>query len=393
MADGPIRILLVEDDPAQARLLREILAEPDDTRFQVTAVVQLREADRVLGADRFDLILLDLTLPDSMGLDTLRRLHAASPRTPKVVLTSLDDERLGVEAVRQGAQDYLVKGQADRRLLVRAIHYALERHRAEEELARYRDGLEELVAQRTAALAETNESLQEQISVRTRAEKALASALRKLATDRERQRLRLASELHDSVGQEMIALKLALEHVMAGGKSCLDEEATKALTGAIERTIALIREIRSICHGLYPPTLESFGLVSALRHMVENCGPGAPVTVRCAPGRETARFPGEVEIALFRIAQEAVHNALRHSRAARISVTLAYDDGNATLSIVDDGVGFEPDKVAGKGLGFTSMRERAMTAGGILGVASRSGETRIEVRVPTSLLPATKAPT
>jgi signal transduction histidine kinase len=386
-SEQPIRILLVEDDAAQARLLREILSEPDGARFNVTRVAQATEAETTLGANRFDLVLLDLSLPDSVGLDTLRRIQATSPKIPMVVLTGLDNEGLGIEAVRHGAQDYLVKGQTDRRQLVRSIRYGLERHRVEEELARYRDGLEELIAQRTAALAQTNEALQEQVSERVRAEKALASALRKLATDRERQRLRLASELHDSVGQELIALKFALEHIHANGKSCLNDDTAKALRGSIDRTVNLIREVRAICHGLYPPTLEAFGLASALKHLAENCQTAKPVEVRSPESLEGIRFPGEVEIALFRIAQEALQNALRHSQATTITVSLAYDEGIASLSVVDNGIGFEPDRVTGKGLGFTSMRERAMTAGGALGISSKPGESRIEVRVPTSTRP------
>jgi signal transduction histidine kinase len=384
MNETTTRILLVEDDPAQARLLREILTEAGETPFQVTRVAQLAEAGQVLAGDPFDILLLDLSLPDSVGLDTLRRARALAPHTPLCVLTNLDNETLGIEAVRQGAQDYLVKGQADRRQLVRAIRYAIERHRAEEELVRYRDGLEELVAQRTAALAETNEALQGQAVERLRAENALATALRALATDRERQRLRLASELHDAVGQELIALKFALEHVRAAGRSCLAGEAEKSLAGAIERTMSLIREVRGICHGLYPPTLEAFGLVSALKHLAENCRTPAPVALRCAAALEAARFPSEVEIALFRIAQEALQNALRHSQATHITLSLAHEDGAATLSVVDDGVGFDPEKSVGKGLGFTSMRERAMTVGGVLGIVSQPGETRIEVRVPAA---------
>ena len=95
------------------------------------------------------------------------------------------------------------------------------------------------------------------------------------------------------------------------------------------------------------------------------------------------RFPPEVEIALFRIAQEALQNAIRHSRAGHIALRLGYEDGSVTLSIVDDGVGFDPAHAAGKGLGFISMRERAVTSGGVFGIASRPGETRVEVRIPS----------
>jgi signal transduction histidine kinase len=385
------RILLVEDDPAQARLLREILSEPEESPVEVSHAVRLSEAEQAAATDRFDLVLLDLSLPDSRGVDTIRRMRSVAPRAPVVVLTTLDDEALGLEAVRGGAQDYLVKGQTDRRLLLRSIGYAIQRHRTEQELARYRDGLEDLVAQRTASLAQTNEALQQQVSERMRAERALASALRTLANDRERQRLRLAGEIHDSVGQELIALKFALEHVQASAKSCLEGEPAQDLSDAIEHTMSLIREVRAICHGLYPPTLEAFGLASALKHMVEPFSKAAVVTVRHGPGLESVRLRGDVEIALFRIAQEALQNALRHGRAAHVAIALAYENSQAVLSITDDGTGFDVEKAAGRGLGLVSMRERAMTTGGVLGLSSRPGETRVEVRVPTALLARAKA--
>jgi signal transduction histidine kinase len=387
MNEATLHLLLVEDNPGDARLLREDLIEPGASDFQITHVAQLSEAVRLLRSDRFHIILLDLTLPDSDGLETLRRIHGESPRTPVVVLTGLDNESLGIDAVRQGAQDYLVKDQTDRRLLIRSIHYAIERKHAEDELARYRDSLEELVAHRTAALATTNAVLQDQMVERARAEEALEAARRKLMTDREQQRRLLASELHDSVGQQLIGLKLALEHVMARSKASLDTDAARTLAGTVETCMALIREIRSLSHGLYPPSLEAFGLAAALKQMTGDAGRTCPVKLECHSSCETMRFHPDAEIAVFRIAQESIHNAVTHSGAKQIDVKLDCSDGNLNLTIVDDGAGFTPAKAAGKGLGLISMKDRATTVGGSLNIVSRPGETRIEAHIPAEVRP------
>ena len=382
MGDKPLHLLLVEDNTADARLLQEELAAPEDSGFRVTHAQRLAEAVSFLRADPFDAILLDLTLPDSDSLDTVRRAHAEAPRTPIVVLTGLDNESIGIEAVRHGAQDYLVKDQTDCRLLVRAVRYAIERQRTEEELARYRDSLEDLVAHRTAALATTNAVLQEQMIERARAEEALEAARGKLTTDREQQRRHLAAELHDSVGQQLIGLKLALEHVLAHGKAKTDDDLGRTLAGAVEQCMALIREVRAISHGLYPPSLEAFGLVTALRQLAGEAGRTCPVTVRCPEGIEAARFPRDAEIAMFRIAQEAVNNAIVHGRAKRVDLGLERQAGEIVMTVTDDGVGFAPARASGKGLGLISMRDRATTAGGSISITSRPGETRLEARVP-----------
>ena len=130
----PVRILLVEDSPGEARLVREKLNEAGESRFELTHAVRLDEAFGFLDEVPFDVLLLDLGLPDSQGLDTFLMANARAPHLPIVIMTGLDDESLGAEAVRNGAQDYLVKGQVDGGLLVRAIRYAIERKRAKEEI-------------------------------------------------------------------------------------------------------------------------------------------------------------------------------------------------------------------------------------------------------------------
>jgi signal transduction histidine kinase/DNA-binding response OmpR family regulator len=134
MSSGAIKVLLVEDNPGDARLLQEFLKEPPGSPFELVHVDRLSEALNSLRAEPFGVILLDLSLPDAQGLDTIGRLRGHAANVPIVVLTGLDDEEVAVAAVEQGAQDYLIKGQVDGHLLARSLRYAIQRHRAEESL-------------------------------------------------------------------------------------------------------------------------------------------------------------------------------------------------------------------------------------------------------------------
>ena len=135
MSAQSIRILLlVEDNPGDARLLREMLSEPDSEETELTHVANIADAEKYLSEFSTDVILLDLGLPDAQGLDAVRRAHAIAPRVPLVVLTGLDDHALASQALKEGAEDYLIKGQIEPRGLRRAIRYAIERKTMEEAL-------------------------------------------------------------------------------------------------------------------------------------------------------------------------------------------------------------------------------------------------------------------
>jgi signal transduction histidine kinase len=129
MSVGPIKVLLVEDNPGDARLLREMLAEGYGSPFELTHAERLAAARQHLQDNCFDVILLDLSLPDAHGLDTITSVYKEAPSVPVVVLTGLDDEEVGLKAVQYGAQDYLIKGQIDGNLLARALRYGVERKR------------------------------------------------------------------------------------------------------------------------------------------------------------------------------------------------------------------------------------------------------------------------
>jgi diguanylate cyclase (GGDEF)-like protein/PAS domain S-box-containing protein len=135
MSKNPIKVLLlIEDNPGDADLFREMLNEPGSYKTEVAHVKQLSEAEKYLVGRSVDIILVDLGLPDAEGLGAVRRARAIAPHVPLVVLTCLDDEALAAHALQEGAQDYLIKGEIATRGLLRALRYAVERKAMEEAL-------------------------------------------------------------------------------------------------------------------------------------------------------------------------------------------------------------------------------------------------------------------
>ena len=123
------RVLLIEDNPGDARLIREMLAEVPGAPFEIECAGRLAEGLERLLAGGVGLVLLDLSLPDSMGLETFAKVYAHSPDVPIIVLTGNDDSNLALAAVKRGAQDYLAKARLDGELLLRSMQYAIERKR------------------------------------------------------------------------------------------------------------------------------------------------------------------------------------------------------------------------------------------------------------------------
>ena len=127
-----IKVLLIEDNPGDVRLIRELLKEAKGVSFSLECVDRLSTGLERLGQGAINIVLLDLGLPDSQGLDTFIRVHSSVPQVPIVILSGLTDEVLAAQAVREGAQDYLIKGQVDSNLLRRSLRYAIERKESEE---------------------------------------------------------------------------------------------------------------------------------------------------------------------------------------------------------------------------------------------------------------------
>ncbi|WP_420130454.1 ATP-binding protein [Longimicrobium sp.] len=352
MTDAPVRILLVEDNPGDARLLGFTLQEAQSLRFELAHAARLSEAMERVAEGPADVVLLDLSLPDAHGMETVTRMLHAAPDVPIIVLTGLADETVAVHAVQAGAQDYLVKGSVDGGTLARAIRYAMERKRLETERAgllrnerearaaaeaavNARDEVLRVVAHdignslsavkiHTMVLERTLPAGEGQAEARKRTE-----AIRHLTQqmDRLRQDLldvaaieagRLSFEPHETALAEVVDDVLATVAGMAGEKSLVVESSVPAELPAVWADRERLHQVLSNLVGnAVKFTTEGHIRVSAVRDgdevrvAVEDTGPGIPaehlehVFDRFWQARSTRRAGAGLGLAIARGVVEA----------------------------------------------------------------------------------------
>ncbi len=220
-----------------------------------------------------------------------------------------------------------------------------------------------------------------------RKEAARAQLLRKVITAQEEERRRVARELHDQTGQSLTAVIMALgvagERVARGPRrvSAMLEEAREVAVQALQST-------RELIIGLRPAALDDLGLVPALRRFAEDLARKGSLEVSIEADGLGRRLPGDVEIVMFRVLQESLHNVLRHSQASRANIRLTRDDRRVRAEVADDGVGFDLAEATarpetGRGLGLLGMMERTALLGGSVAVQTSPGQgTRVLVELP-----------
>jgi signal transduction histidine kinase len=351
-----IKVLIVEDDPAYARLIREMLKGSSRAGFDLTHVGGLSSALKRLKEEVFDIVLLDLNLPDSWGFDTFERLHAVSSM-PIVVLTGIADEEIGVKAVQKGAQDYLGKGEVDGNLLSRTIHYALERNRIERE--------------RMHAIEELKESRQK-----------LRNLSAHLQSIREEERINIARDIHDELGQALTALKMDLSWLARKyrGHESLFEKTTSMLK-IIDMTIQTVRRIIT---ELRPSVLDDLGLTAAIEWQAKEFQNRSRIKCELTINPEEIALDRNRSTAIFRIFQETLTNVARHASATNIHVSMEKKGNRLMLEVRDNGKGITEDRVMDpKSLGLMGMRERALFLGGDLQISGITGKgTTVTVIIP-----------
>lgn len=353
MAAGqrPATVLVVDDDQGLRRLIEKSLAREG---YLVHLAGTGRQTLDWLAGHSADLALLDLKLHDMQAGELIERLTAAGQRLPFIVITGQGDERVAVEMMKRGALDYLVKD------------------------ATFLDLVPEVV-RRALAQLERDRKLAEAEAERQRLE-------REILQISDRERARIGQDLHDGLGQHLAGIEM-LSEVLAR-KLAARRRPEAATAAEIARLVReAIGQTRQLARGLSPVHLEAEGLMTALAELAANtqkrCG------VRCAfecaapvllPNHEAATH-------LFRIAQEAVTNALKHARSKRLVITLHQTPTETTLRVKDFGVGLPDRPPNAPGLGLRLMQHRASLIGASLRVQSDPhGGTSV-----TCILPAAGA--
>jgi len=234
--------------------------------------------------------------------------------------------------------------------------------------------------QKEEALIKTNEALSREHNQRKTLSRRLIDLL-------EKDRRRIARELHDHIGQTLTSLKIDIE--MIHGKLKPEQREMGArITSAQEKTIQAIKDVKNISRGLRPAMIDTLGVVSSLRELFNEIQRQTDIKIKFFSRNIPKRFTPEKELAIYRIAQEALTNIIRHAKAKNVFVSLVEKDGKLLLSVEDDGVGFDQDKVMifskKRGpLGLLFMRERAEQLDGEFTLESQVGKgTHLLVEIP-----------
>lgn len=366
------RVLLIEDEPGDAQLVTSLLRVVRYGKFVVHGVDCLSEALRALRDHCFDAALLDLSLPDSTGLETIRSFRRAAPDLPVVVLTGLDDREVGLKALQEGCQDYIVKGNADGETMTRTIVHSIQRKRLEVELL-----------QAKAKLQEAYDDLERRVTERT-------SQLRRVALEatmaEERERHAIARDLHDDLGQMLHVAGIKLGQLAKP----LAEGARLALTAELNDIVAdASRMVRSLTSQLSPPTLVELGLLPALSWLADEMSRayGLKVTVR-ADGGTVPQLDHAQAAILFRAVRELLINVSKHAATDAATVAVRGGGGKLVLAVADEGAGMADWRTAlpeGKGFGLASIRERIAFLGGSMDIRTTPERgTTVTLEMPLS---------
>ena len=215
------------------------------------------------------------------------------------------------------------------------------------------------------------------------AEERRAGARAALAAQ-ERERLRIGRALHDEAGQTLTAIALEIERAADDGPAA-QRERMAAIAAQLH---ASLDEIRRISRDLRPEALDDLGLVNALIALTSRADRQSGVRIERRFSDQLPPLPIELELVIYRVAQEALTNVLRHAQASHCRVELESKDGEVELRVIDDGVGMASPAVNAETIGIEGMRERALLASGTLGIESRPGEgTRVTLRLPVETAP------
>ncbi|MDE2612695.1 MAG: response regulator [Burkholderiales bacterium] len=353
-ARPPVRLLHLEDsEPDHALAMAHL--QRAGLRLRARRVETRREFELALD-EPWDVVLSDYHLPGFSGLEALALVRDAAPLVPFILVSGQIGEDTAVEAMRNGAADYLLKNNLAR--LAPAIEHAIAANEA-----------------RRARLAADREL--------AASRQRLSELAQHLQTSVEAERHAIAREIHDDVGGSLTALKFELDWIRRhAGHPVIQQRAASAL----ETLTAAIEASQRIMQNLRPAILEQ-GLVAALQWMTSRferrTGIGCELRTNLDAHDEPLQLPAGVPLVAYRTAQEALTNVSKHARASRVAVDLSLSGSVLSLEISDDGCGMSnADLAKAHSFGIRGLHERASTVGGWIDLSSGAGGTSMILSVP-----------
>src|SRR5438477_7586398 len=346
-----VNILMVDDQPAKLLSYELMLGELGENLVKATSG---REALELLLKMDFAVVLMDVSMPELDGFELAEMIHQ-HPRFQKIAIIFIsavhltDVDRL--KGYERGAVDYISVPIIPELLRARVSVFA-ELHRKARQL----------------------EALNQEL-------RRLSHSVM-LAQDEERRRI--ARELHDGLGQHLIAAKMMLGALIQPQQT--PDAKSQAHTDANRMIDDAIRQVRTISHLLHPPLLDEIGLLSALRWYTDGFAKRSGIEIKLEVPREFPRLGSEIETAIFKIAQESLTNVFRHADAQRATVKLEQQDGQVFISIVDNGKGL-PKNLLGLqpgsyGIGIIGIKQRVEEHGGRFTLRNGNPGTIVEVTIP-----------
>lgn len=353
-----LTILVVEDNPADLFVLEGLLLRTRLHFNTLLRAVSFAETVKILAERKPDLILLDLSLTDSVGIDSFNHINQIASDVPIIVLTGLVDMDMALETMARGAQDYLVKGEFEEKLLAKSIQYSIERKR----------NLENVLSTRIAM----EQKLEEE---RVLKQREIAEAV---IMAQEKEKHDISRELHDNVNQQLTVAMMYIasaEKTLEGGSDLL-KQSSNFIFNAIE-------DIRKLTQNLVTPLIKDFGLIKAIDSILDDVTAVKEIDLLF----ESDNFfeddiQYDFKLSIFRIVQEAMSNVLKHANAQKCTIELKRDLQRIFLRISDNGIGFNP-KSQKSGIGIYNITSRVELFNGTMLIETKpNGGCKMSIVFP-----------
>ncbi len=391
MSQESIRILLIEDNPGDVRLIQENLSEVRDIDFQLEYTDRLAVGLEYLARGGIDVVLLDLSLPDSFGLGTIEKVHFHDLTVPIVVLTSIADEEYAITSVRKGAQDFLIKGEFDSVLLGRIMRYAIERKRTELELKEARDAAQTFNRELTASnqlLGQAIENARRMAEIAAMASQAKSDFLANVSHE-------IRTPMNVILGMTEL-----LQETPLGDRQ---QEYVHILKTAGESLLDLISDVLDLSKieaGQLELEIVPFDLIQIIRDVVDIFGQRAgekKLELELKSGLDMSRFFKGDPVRLKQILINLVGNAIKFTDHGYVTVAVTVEEKKSKtrglrFSVTDTGIGISPEKFdaifdsftqadstttrkyGGTGLGLTISKRLVEMMEGTIRVESEPGK-------------------